>query len=172
MLSPSPPITFHILPVLQSSLICSYLQVSSPWPAPLQKTGCMPNILFLLKQVAFWHIQQTKCWDAKLCTKGLIHKATKQKDGELSNQHPLKWGAGGIYGIKLRHGKHGKRWLEIRKWCNCCSAQAKLCYRLLHRLKIQEMETLACYEGGVLGPLMSKGHGQTLVQAQLEGWWS
>jgi len=66
------------------------LQVSSPWPAPLQKTGCTPNILFLLKQVAFWRIQQTKCWDAKLCTKGLIHKVTKQKDGELSNQPPLK----------------------------------------------------------------------------------
>ena len=37
---------------------------------------------------------------------------------------------------------------------------------------ITRLRTSAHSERGGLGPLMSKGHGQTLVHAQLEGWWS
>lgn len=61
-----------------------------------------------------WGLQQRKGLFSRQSSEEISLRSTSQKVGTLF-----------IYGIKLRYGECGERWLEMRKkWDNCCSAKA------------------------------------------------
>lgn len=93
--------------------------------------------------------------------KDLLTRQPSEETGEqVPNPLPQRWGTRGIYAIKLRHGEHGEVWLEVRKsW-----ATPDLSHTGATKLSASSGDTcsdngaLPCSEGGVQGPLMSKGH--------------
>ena len=93
--------------------------------------------------------------------KGFIHEAAEWEDRRTSLRFASqRWGAQDIYRIEKQSGlRCGERRLEVgKRWGNQCSVQAYLSYMLLRGMHDQKMAVLARSEGGVFGPLTSKGH--------------
>ena len=93
--------------------------------------------------------------------KSFMSQSSKETGEEISEILPRREGAQRFCGTRkqggLRHGEHGERWLEIKRWGNH-SVQVWLNYSLLRRTQVQKMVALGWSEWGGFGPVSSRGH--------------
>lgn len=151
------------------ALLCIFLQLVTRLDR-CHRLNVLPN------QVCLPDAQQAKCWDVKVCSRwGFIQEAVEWGDGrtDLKPASPSERGLG-CFRDKQGSRRPGEclwqRWLETKKrWGSCRYALVHFSYMLLYRVHVEKILALAPSEGGVLGPLTSKGHRSCVPSGRVGG---